>query len=464
MADERTRKFFSGRSVEQAVVAAANYHGIDPSEVDYREIEKRHGFVRTRRNAVIAVDPDHPRKAAAPSPKEPPREARAETRRERRPAEPTSAPGAGREPAREREAEPERAVETKEAAAAEDEGAGEERPAERPRRERGGRGGRGGRRGGGEGRHRDARSGGAKGPTEAAAPTPPWWLAEPVEETTEREPEEPEESEESEELDEEEDTGEVGSQQSAQEGARDEAGGGRRGERFRHVRRSEGLRRRSPAEDEPAVAGGAGEERRGGDRPRGRGRRGRGPEAAGAPRPRGGRGREAEPPPPPAPPEPRIPRSERLPREEGELADAAREALGRLLDFVGVEAEADFYRDDERLEIELWGPDDHVLLEEEGQLLLAIEHLLPRMIRGIYGDALPVRVDCNDFHADREERLRELARRTADEVRRRGRARTLGEMDPAERRIVHISLEDDPTVTTESLGDGFYKKLRVLPA
>jgi predicted RNA-binding protein Jag len=37
-------------------------------------------------------------------------------------------------------------------------------------------------------------------------------------------------------------------------------------------------------------------------------------------------------------------------------------------------------------------------------------------------------------------------------------------MDPAERRIVHITLEDDPTVTTESLGDGYYKKLKVLPA
>ena len=164
MADERRRKFFSGRSVEQAVVAAANYHGIDPSEVEYREIEKRHGFVRARRNAVIAVDPEHPRKAATASssapardqPRERSSEPRAEARAPRRRAEePTPAP----EPDRRRK--PERAPRRDAEPAAETTASGEEEPKpadrgedrrreERPRRERGGRRGRGGRREAGE--------------------------------------------------------------------------------------------------------------------------------------------------------------------------------------------------------------------------------------------------------------------------------------------------------------------------
>lgn len=148
---------------------------------------------------------------------------------------------------------------------------------------------------------------------------------------------------------------------------------------------------------------------------------------------------------------------------EGELAESAQEALDMLLEMTDVEAEAEFYRNEDRLEVELWGPDDHLLLQEDGQLLLAIEHLLPRMLRGIYGDAMAVRVDCNDFHVLREERLRELALRTADEVRRRGRPRTLDELDPAERRIVHLTLAEDPDVTTDSIGDGFLKRLKVVP-
>jgi spoIIIJ-associated protein len=148
---------------------------------------------------------------------------------------------------------------------------------------------------------------------------------------------------------------------------------------------------------------------------------------------------------------------------EGELAEAAQEALDLLFELTDIEAEADFFLDEERLEVELWGPDDHLLLQEDGQILLAIEHLLPRMLRGLHGETMPVRVDCNDFHFLREERLRELALRTAGEVRQRGRPRTLDELDPAERRIVHLTLADDPDVTTDSIGDGYYKRLKIVP-
>ena len=185
-------------------------------------------------------------------------------------------------------------------------------------------------------------------------------------------------------------------------------------------------------------------------------------------RSRGGRGRRRdrrrEAPQPEPPRERPAPRSERLPRVEDEdLEDALHDALDLLLDFVDVEAEAELYRNDERIEVELYGPDDHILLDDDGQLLLAMEHLLPRMLRGLYGDAFPVRVDCADFHFEREERLREMARRTADEVRRRGKPRTLDELDPAERRIVHLALADDPSVETESVGSGYYKRLKVVP-
>lgn len=243
------------------------------------------------------------------------------------------------------------------------------------------------------------------------------------------------------------------------------------GERYRFVESSEGLKRRerpgAPVTDGPRGRRGGG---RGRDEQAGRGGAGdaverRGQRRRGGKR-GGGRPRRETPPPAPvaAPPLTRLPpRAERLPRAEEELAEAAQDALDRLLEFAGVEAEADFFRNDERLEVELWGPDDHVLLEDDGQLLLAIEHLLPRMLRSLYGDSMPVRVDCDDFHARREERLRAVALEAADEVRRSGKPRTLDELDPAERRIVHLSLADVEDVRTESFGSGYYKRVKILP-
>lgn len=54
------RRFFSGNTVEQALVQAAGYFQIEPDRLAYRQIEKKHGFVRTRGRVVIEVDPENP--------------------------------------------------------------------------------------------------------------------------------------------------------------------------------------------------------------------------------------------------------------------------------------------------------------------------------------------------------------------------------------------------------------------
>jgi len=43
----------------------------------------------------------------------------------------------------------------------------------------------------------------------------------------------------------------------------------------------------------------------------------------------------------------------------------------------------------------------------------------------------------------------------------RGRPKTLRPMHPADRRIVHLELADDPDVFTESVGTGYFKRVMV---
>ena len=54
------RTFFSGNTLEQAVLAAARHHGLDPERVAYTLRDKKHGFLNIRRNVVITVDPAAP--------------------------------------------------------------------------------------------------------------------------------------------------------------------------------------------------------------------------------------------------------------------------------------------------------------------------------------------------------------------------------------------------------------------
>jgi len=152
------------------------------------------------------------------------------------------------------------------------------------------------------------------------------------------------------------------------------------------------------------------------------------------------------------------------PEATGELADAARKGLERLLDALELDLDAVILQGEDRLEIELQGNGEQELLDRDGELLLAIQHLLPRIMRGISGQSTACRVDSNHFHEMREERLRTLAQDAAAQAVHQGKRQTLSPMSPEERRIIHITLVDDGEVDTESQGQGFFKRVIVRPA
>ncbi|HBL28657.1 MAG TPA: hypothetical protein DD490_17615 [Acidobacteria bacterium] len=153
--------------------------------------------------------------------------------------------------------------------------------------------------------------------------------------------------------------------------------------------------------------------------------------------------------------------SERYPEASGSQAEAAKQGVALLLRIAGLELVPRVLQGDDRLEIDLTGPDVDWCFADDGELVLAMEHLLPRLIRTLCGEAVLVRVDCDNFQDIREERLRSLAQRMAEEVRRYGKPRTLEPMNPADRRIVHVTLADDPHVVTESEGDGYFKRVMI---
>ena len=55
--------------------------------------------------------------------------------------------------------------------------------------------------------------------------------------------------------------------------------------------------------------------------------------------------------------------------------------------------------------------------------------------------------------------LEKQAKDAAKEVKRWGEPVKLPEMNAHDRRIIHITLKDDPEVTTESIGEGAMKKV-----
>ncbi|MBV8517791.1 MAG: Jag N-terminal domain-containing protein [Acidobacteria bacterium] len=116
---------------------------------------------------------------------------------------------------------------------------------------------------------------------------------------------------------------------------------------------------------------------------------------------------------------------------------------------------------DEQIILRLFGADARRLTEQHGELLDAIQVLANKALTGRKVEK-EIEFDCEAFKDKRVEELGARAREVADRVRRGGREELLPAMTPIERRIVHLALQDDQDVTTESRGDGFYKRVAIV--
>ena len=113
--------------------------------------------------------------------------------------------------------------------------------------------------------------------------------------------------------------------------------------------------------------------------------------------------------------------------------------------------------------LDLSGPDSHLLQAEGGELLHALQHLVSQAFGRMLPEGQRLVCDVEGFRASREAELRAMANLAAERVRATGAPFVFGEMNPNERRIIHLTLADCEDLTTESVGEGSGRKLRVAP-
>jgi len=131
--------------------------------------------------------------------------------------------------------------------------------------------------------------------------------------------------------------------------------------------------------------------------------------------------------------------------------------LDRLLPHFPLELTYEIKKKDESVFVIFEGEDKSLLLRKDASLLLAFQHILNKV------SPHKVQVDCEFYRRRKEKRLREYAQQVANQVGETGRNEVLDPMNPYERRIVHIAVNQVAGMTTESLGEGFLKRVKVFP-
>lgn len=135
-----------------------------------------------------------------------------------------------------------------------------------------------------------------------------------------------------------------------------------------------------------------------------------------------------------------------------EELETAQTILAELLEKMGVQAEVDVLDEPGQEGLDILGPDLGVLIGRGGENLVAVQQIISAITSRRVGRTVHVPVDVEGYRRRREDQLREIARRVALRVRSSGQAVTLEPMLAYERRIVHLEVQGQPGIRTESVG------------
>jgi len=136
----------------------------------------------------------------------------------------------------------------------------------------------------------------------------------------------------------------------------------------------------------------------------------------------------------------------------------------QVLGSSGLDLEAVADQADDSLKIQVRGEDVALLLGHNAELLDALEYLGNRVLARASGEEARLVFDSGGYRARREKELRLMAEKAAEKVRLSQIPFSFDPMTPNERRIIHLALANDGSVTTESQGNGENRKVTIRPS
>ncbi len=114
--------------------------------------------------------------------------------------------------------------------------------------------------------------------------------------------------------------------------------------------------------------------------------------------------------------------------------------------------------------VELAGPDVPLVIQHNGELLLALETIAAQILRLEQREGDLISFDAGDFKALRAQELRLTAETAAEKVLRSGIPYAFPPMNSRERRLLHMAFRGIEGVETASNGEGQDRFMAVFPA
>ena len=146
---------------------------------------------------------------------------------------------------------------------------------------------------------------------------------------------------------------------------------------------------------------------------------------------------------------------------EETAVDAAKEFLQKIFNAMRIEVVMEKFinKNEGVVTFKLHGSDMGILIGKHGQTLDSLQYLTNLVANKNSAERIRIVIDIEDYRERRVETLNRLAQRLADKVKRTGERVVLEPMNPHERKIIHVALQNDRRITTLSEGEEPYRRV-----
>jgi spoIIIJ-associated protein len=139
-----------------------------------------------------------------------------------------------------------------------------------------------------------------------------------------------------------------------------------------------------------------------------------------------------------------------------ELHDRVKAFVERTLTALGLPLEISISETPDSVRVDLSGDEGDVLLRRRAESLDALQHIVNTAFRRELDDDRSFVVDCLDYRKGKDAELKQMARYMMERAKSSG-PQEMGPLNPYARRLVHLTVAEDPQMSSESIGDAFLK-------
>jgi spoIIIJ-associated protein len=147
-----------------------------------------------------------------------------------------------------------------------------------------------------------------------------------------------------------------------------------------------------------------------------------------------------------------------------ERVEIAKQLMMGLLERLEIRGVLEGFLREGEIHLEVRGDQEGVLIGKHGRTLDSLQFLINRMVNKQLKETVRVILDINDYRKRRADNLKKMAIQLGEQAKTKGHSLTIGPFNAHDRRIIHLVLKEDPSLRTESLGEGEMKRIRIIPS